>query len=199
MNVESPKVSVVIPACNQAGYLTESIQSVLSQTYNDYEIIVVDDGSTDDTRAVVERMGGGIRYVWQENQGLAGARNTGIRAARGEYVALLDSDDAWLPSFLASMMSLAKANPDAAVLYCGVIYMDQWGCYLPQSGRMRILPTHELYETLLRYNFLIPSTIVMNRSVVASAGFFDVAFRRLQDWELWIRLLKQGRTLRGPR
>ena len=197
MNVETPKVSVVIPACNQARYLAESIQSVLAQTYNDYEIIVVDDGSTDGTRAVVESLGNGIRYVWQENQGLAGARNTGIREARGKYVALLDSDDAWLPSFLASMMSLVKANPDAAVFYCGVIYIDEWGCYLPQSGRTRILPPAQFYETLLRFNFLIPSTIVMNLDVVVSAGSFDVAFRRLQDWELWMRLLRQRHVFVG--
>jgi len=197
MNVESPTVSVIIPAWNQAQYLAESIRSVLAQTYDDYEIIVVDDGSTDETRAVVESFGNRIRYVWQENQGLADARNTGIGEARGEYVALLDSDDAWLPSFLTSMMLLAKANPNAAVLYCGVIYVDHCGCYLPQSGRTRILPRDELYKTLLRFNFLIPSTIVMKRSVVMSAGLFDVAFRRLQDWELWIRLMKQGQVFAG--
>ncbi len=197
MNVEAPKVSVVIPACNQARYLAESIQSVLAQTYDDYEIIVVDDGSTDGTRAVVESLGSGIRYVWQENQGLAGARNTGIREAHGKYVALLDSDDAWLPSFLASMMSLVTTNPEASVFYCGVIYIDEWGCYLPQSGRTRVLPTGQLYETLLRYNFLIPSTIVINRDLVIAAGSFDVGFRRLQDWELWIRLLRQQHVFAG--
>jgi glycosyltransferase involved in cell wall biosynthesis len=197
MNVQTPRVSVVVPACNQARYLAESIQSVLAQSYGDFEIIVVDDGSTDDTRAIVERLDPRIRYVWQENQGLAAARNTGICEARGEYVALLDSDDAWLPNFLASMMSLVDANPEAAVFYCGVIYVDEWGCYLPQSGHTRVLRSKELYETLLRYNFLIPSTIVMNRAEVVSAGLFDVHFRRLQDWELWIRLLREGRTFAG--
>ncbi|MFB3903307.1 MAG: glycosyltransferase family 2 protein [Acidobacteriota bacterium] len=197
MKVSVPSVSVVIPAFNQAGYLADAIQSVLAQTYSDYEIIVVDDGSTDETRAVVESQGPGIRYVWQENQGLAGARNTGIREARGRYVALLDSDDAWLPSFLSSMMWLAESRREATVFYCGVIYIDERGCDLPQSGHTRVLPRHELYETLLRYNFLIPSTIVMDRSAIVSAGLFDPAFRRLQDWELWIRLLRQGRTFAG--
>ncbi len=197
MKVQSPSVSVVIPAYNQAGYLAECIQSVLAQTYTDYEIIVVDDGSTDNTPNIVKSFSHAVRYVRQENQGLAGARNTGIREARGKYVALLDSDDAWLPTFLNSMMSLAKTTPEAAVLYCGIIYIDEWGCYLPQFGRMRVLPPEELYETLLRYNFLIPSTIVMDRSVVMAAGLFDVSFRRLQDWELWIRMLRQGYTIAG--
>ncbi|RPJ61832.1 MAG: glycosyltransferase [Acidobacteria bacterium] len=197
MKIDSPSISVVIPACNQAGYLPKCIDSVLAQTYGDYEVIVIDDGSTDDTPAVARGFGDRIRYIRQENQGLAGARNTGLGCARAPFVALLDSDDIWLPSFLSSMMGLVRKRPDAAVFYCGVVYVDQQGANLPQSGRMRILPPQEFYETLLRFNFLIPSTIVMNRQNVMSAGSFDVAFRRLQDWELWIRLLKQGHVFAG--
>ena len=104
MENSTPRVSVVIPAYNQAKYLGDAIQSVLSQTYRDFEIIVVDDGSTDDTPLVVSQLGGNLHYIRQTNQGLAGARNTGIRNAKGSYIALLDSDDIWLPEFLQKIL-----------------------------------------------------------------------------------------------
>jgi glycosyltransferase involved in cell wall biosynthesis len=197
MKLENPRVSVVIPAYNQAQYLEEAISSALGQTYTDFEVIVVDDGSSDDTAAVARKFKPAIRYIWHENQGLAGARNTGIRQARGRFIALLDSDDAWCSSFLASMMALIEERPQAAVYYCGVIYMDSAGRDLPQIGKVKIMPADALYQSLLRANFLIPSTIVLRRSVVAAAGLFDVTFRRLQDRELWLRLLRQGYTFAG--
>jgi glycosyltransferase involved in cell wall biosynthesis len=193
----NPKVSVVIPAYNQAHYLAEAIQSVVNQTFEDYEIIVVDDGSTDDTQLVAQQFEPSIRYIYQDNQGLAGARNTGIQHARGDLIALLDSDDAWLPTFLASMVSLMETKPQAAVCYCGVIYIDSLGRKLPQSGNTRVLSSEVMYDTILRMNFLIPSTIIMKRSVVITASLFDVNFRRLQDWELWVRLLRAGYIFAG--
>lgn len=192
-----PKVSVVIPAYNQARFMAEAIRSALAQTFCDYEIIVVDDGSTDDTPQIVKQFGGQVRYLWQENQGLAAARNTGIRQARGEYIALLDSDDAWRPNFLQVMTDLAARYPDAAVFYCPVVYMDTSGHELPQPGNRQVLLPEEIYSTLLRANFLVPSTILMRRSVIMEAGLFDPAFRRLQDWELWLRLLRDRHTFVG--
>ena len=93
-------VSVIIPAYNQARFLGEAIKSVLSQTYHNFEIIVVDDGSTDDTPLVASQFAGRINYFRQENQGLASSRNTGIRNSSGHFIALLDSDDQWLPNYL---------------------------------------------------------------------------------------------------
>ena len=197
MSKRTPAVSVVIPAYNQGQYLRGAIKSVLAQTYHDYEIIVVDDGSTDNTAAIAAGFEPDIRYIYQDNQGLAGARNTGIRQARGEYIALLDSDDLWLPSFLEAMMALAAANPRAAVFYCGLNYIDARGRLLPQSGRIKPTPPEEMYHTLLRANHLVPSATMIKRSVVVEAGLFDIAFRRLQDWELWIRLLRRGHTFIG--
>lgn len=190
-------ISVVIPTYNQAQYLTEAIQSVLDQHINSYEIIVVDDGSIDETAEVVNGFGNRVSYIYQENQGLAGARNTGICAAQGDYVALLDSDDMWLPPYLETMARLLNQNPEAAIYYCRAQCMDSHGNGLPQvlgGPGNTVGPT---YKELLRYNYLIPSTIILRRSVVVAAGLFDLDFRRLQDRELWVRLLQAGHQFVG--
>lgn len=188
---EESFVSVVIPAYNQAQYLFGAIEGVLTQTHKDYEIIVVDDGSTDNTPDVAKQFMDSIRYLRQENQGLAGARNTGILVAKGELISLLDADDQWLPSYLKKMVALANKQPGAAVYYCCAQGMDAKGNDLPQVFGGPIVPSEKMYETLLRADFLIPSTITMRKSVVKAAGLFDPTFRRLQDGELWIRLLKK--------
>jgi glycosyltransferase involved in cell wall biosynthesis len=195
--MSKPRVSVVIPAYNQADYLAEAIASSLDQTYQDYEIIVVDDGSTDETPAVAQRFGSAVRYIRQENQGLAGARNTGIRHAVGEYIALLDSDDRWSPDFLQTMMSLVDQHPEGTVYYAGWQFIDANGKDLPQAPNRRVVAQAAVYRAMLKSNFLIPSAIVMRRSTIVDAGMFDPAFRRLQDRELWVRLLRQGRLFVG--
>lgn len=193
----SPQVSVIIPAYNQARYLAEAIESALAQSFTDREIIVVDDGSTDHTAAIAKRFGNAIGYIYQENQGLASARNTGIRRARGELVALLDSDDAWLPNFLAELVRLATVQPQRAVFYSGVCYMDAEGSPLPQRGAVAVLSPAAFRRKLLRSNFLVPSAILMRRQAVLEAGLFDIRYRRLQDWELWVRMVRLGYTFTG--
>lgn len=197
MTTATPRVSVIVPAYNQAAYLAEALQSVLAQSYQNYEIIVVDDGSTDETPAIAQSFGSAIHYIRQENQGLAGARNTGIRQARGEYVALLDSDDRWLPDFLQTMMRLVDEQPSATVYYGGWRYMDIHGHDLPQASSQKVIPPAEMYAAMLKSNFLNCCTIVMHRANVMDAGLFDPLFRRLQDRELWVRLLRQGHTFIG--
>jgi glycosyltransferase involved in cell wall biosynthesis len=193
----APIVSVVVPAYNQAHYLPQTLDSIRAQTFADYEIVLVDDGSTDETPFVARRYAGRVRYIHQTNQGLAAARNTGIQAARGRYVALLDSDDAWEPDYLARMMVLAQQEPKTAVFYCGVTYIDENGRALPQPGSSRVVPPAQMYHTLLRANFLVPSTIFMRCEAALAVGLFDPDFRRLQDWELWLRLLRQGYQFQG--
>ncbi|MBP1599334.1 MAG: glycosyl transferase [Acidobacteria bacterium] len=119
-----PLVSIVIPDFNHAPYIGEAIQSVLDQTYPLHEIVVVDDGSTDDSREVVARFGNRVRYLWQENRGLSAARNTGIRAAQGEYVGLLDADDMYEPEFLSTLVPILEGRPDAAGVYCGYRFVN---------------------------------------------------------------------------
>ena len=110
-------ISVVIPTFNRAGYLPEAVDSVLAQGHASLELIVVDDGSTDDTAAVVARCGNAVRYHFQPNRGIAGARNAGAALARGAYLAFLDSDDAWTPGKLARQMAVLDANPGVDVVY----------------------------------------------------------------------------------
>jgi len=188
--VKKPYISVIIPLYNQSKYVGEGIRSALEQTYKDYEIIVIDDGSTDNSREVVELFGDQVRYIWQENKGLAGARNTGIRASKGELIGLLDADDQWLPKYLEKMVALADQYAEAAVYYCCAQSMDESGRDLPEIfGGPPRLPG-EMYSTLLRANFLIPSTILMRRSAVEEAEMFDKSLRSCEDWDLWLRILK---------
>jgi glycosyltransferase involved in cell wall biosynthesis len=183
-------VSVVIPNYNNAHYLKSAITSILNQTFTDYEIIVVDDGSTDNSRDVVGAFGNKVRYIWQENKGLGGARNTGILASKTEFIGLLDADDEWRPDFLEKMMALAQSHPDAVVYFSCAQGMDSSGNELPQIFG-RAISSNEIYQNLLRANFIIPSTVVFRRSTIVDVGLFEEKNRKLhgcEDWDLWLRL-----------
>jgi glycosyltransferase involved in cell wall biosynthesis len=185
-------ISVVVPNYNSCQFVENAIVSLVSQTYGDFEIIVVDDGSTDNSREVIMSFGSQVRYIWQENQGLASARNTGIRAARGELIGLLDADDQWRPHFLERMAALADLHPEASVYYCCAQGMDAAGRDLPEIFGGPIVQPSKLYHMLLRANFLIPSTLVLRRSHVQEAGLFDQNLRSCEDWDLWLRLLPES-------
>jgi glycosyltransferase involved in cell wall biosynthesis len=188
MSDPAPLVSIIIPAYNQARYLRQSVESALAQTYTPFEVIVVDDGSTDETAAIAASYGERISLIRQENRGLAGARNTGIRAARGEWVGLLDADDIWLPEYLAQVMALAAAHPQADVFYCRARSMDSAGNDLQQVFGSKAYEPDQLYCTILHANFIIPSTVTIRRKVVADAGYFDQSLRSCEDLDLWLRI-----------
>jgi glycosyltransferase involved in cell wall biosynthesis len=189
MCAKTPRISVVIPVYNQAEFVGHAIQSLLHQTINCHEIIVVDDGSTDDSRAVVSEFGDKVNYIYQENQGLAGARNTGIRAAKGDLIGLLDADDIWVPDYIEKMMALVERHPEAAVYYGCAQSIDEQGHELPQIFGKPAMHSDSLYHTLLRANFIIPSTVLMRRAIIERAGLFDQTLRSCEDWDLWLRLL----------
>ncbi len=186
----TPLVSVVIPNFNHALYLSAAIASVLAQSYPNVEIIVVDDGSTDESRAVAARYGNRIRYIWQENRGLSAARNTGIRAANGEYIGLLDADDLYEPHYLSTMITTLQANPEADGLYCGYQFVDQYNQPLPQI-EARQIPTEQIYATLLDGNFFVPESVLVHQRCYASAGAFDETLRACEDWDMWLRITRQ--------
>lgn len=187
-----PLVSIIIPAYNQAHFLVQAIESVLAQTYKNYEIIVVNDGSTDNTAEVAQSFGNKIRYIYQENRGLAGARNTGISHAAGEYIALLDSDDVWLPDFLEKMIRQTRLFPASTVFFCAALCMDAEGNDLPQKIHVKTDSARpDFYETLVFANFIIPSTVVMKSLPVKKAGCFDESLRSCEDWDLWLTLLPE--------
>lgn len=180
-------VSVVIPAYNQAIFLGRAIESVLAQTYPHYEIIVIDDGSTDETRQVAAGFGDRVRYIWQENLGLAGARNTGILAANNELIGLLDADDQWKPNYLEEMVNLTEENPAAVAYYCQAQCMDINGQDQPRILGGPPVPPEKLYWVVLGANFIIPSTVLLRKTPLIDAGMFDVNLRSCEDWDLWLR------------
>jgi len=185
--MSSPSVSVVVPSFNSAHFLPEALDSVLHQTRPADEIVVVDDGSTDDCRQVVEDFGSRVRYVRQENQGLAGARNTGVRNTDGELIGLLDADDRWAPDYLERMTLLARKE-FAAAYYCSARCMDENGDPLSEIVGGPALPPEDFYQSLLRSNFVVPSTVLLRREALLAAGLFDASLRCVEDWELWLRL-----------
>ena len=190
-----PKVSVVIPAYNYAAFLPKAIDSVLSQQFTDYEIIVVDDGSTDSTAQVVAQYGARVRYIHQKNAGLPAARNTGIKAARGEFVGFLDADDQWLPTFLKQAVeTFARLSPDFAIVAFRPIYVDQNG---NQLGLKRIVAERDEEITCADIIFKTrfpPSAVVARRAALDACGGFNPVLRSSEDRDMWIRMATRYRV-----
>jgi glycosyltransferase involved in cell wall biosynthesis len=185
-------VSVVMPVYNRAAYVGAAIESVLAQTYRPIQLIVVDDGSMDESAEIIRTFGDAIHPIFQENQGVSAARNVGLSAATGAYIAFLDSDDMWEPSFAETMVAAANSRPDAAVFYSRGRAMDATGAMLPQSVSAHRVAPEAMYATLLRKNFLIPSAMLLRREALDDVAWFDSAFTVGEDWDLWLRLLQRG-------
>lgn len=183
-----PLVSAVIPAYNCERFIAETIRSVLGQTYRDVECIVVDDGSTDGTARVVEAFGDRVRLVRQANAGPSRARNTGVAAARGEYVAFLDSDDAWLPEKLERQVPLLQSRPELGLVYTGIYFADETltptSVMLPPDGR------RALRNTLLLELPVIPLSMtgVMPTRAFHEVGGFDEQLSNASDWDFTCRV-----------
>lgn len=186
MPTESPLVSVVIPTYNYGHCVSEAVDSALAQTYRAVEVIVVDDGSTDDTRQRLSGYGDRIRYVYQPNAGLSAARNTGIRVARGAFVALLDSDDAFHPRKLELQMGYLASHPD--VPFLAADHMDGQTCppwpTVPAAPPVRSV---ELDELVVKARFG-PGGVVVRRVCFDQVGMFDESLRSVEDRDMWIRL-----------
>lgn len=187
---QSERVSVIIPNFNHARYLGDAIQSVLNQTYRPVEVIVVDDGSTDDSRAVAARFGEQVTTIWQENQGLSAARNTGLAAATGSLIALLDADDLFEPDFLSTLVTIIANDPAIAGVHCGYRFVDHRNRPLPQVEARDVAPG-QLYHDLLASNFLVPESMLLRRRCYEEAGLFDTSLRACEDWDMWLRIASQ--------
>jgi glycosyltransferase involved in cell wall biosynthesis len=150
-------VSVLIPSYNRGYVLGKSIESVLAQTYRPIEVIVVDDGSKDDTRAIIERFGPAIRYIYQENAGLAAARNTGLAAARGEFIAFQDSDDIWLPWKLQVQVALLQSIPELALVWTDMTAVNPAGMVVSKS---HLKTMYHTYQKIKAEDYLSNSGLV---------------------------------------
>jgi glycosyltransferase involved in cell wall biosynthesis len=188
----APRVSVVIPAYNRARYLPAAVASVLRQSYADFELIVVDDGSTDSTPEVVRGIDDRrLRLVTNPvSLGIAGARNRGLDCARGEYVAALDSDDIAYPQRLARQVSFLDAHPDFALVGSWSSWMDEWGRAL--RGVKRRPVDADDAAALLIFNSCLTQSSVMIRTATLREYRYDEAFTMSSDFELWARLAAGG-------
>jgi glycosyltransferase involved in cell wall biosynthesis len=194
-NGSSPLVSVIIPAYQATPYIAGTLDSVLAQTLSDYEIIVVNDGSPDtvDLERVLEPYRDRIVYIVQENRGQAGARNTGIRAARGEFFAFLDNDDQWEPEFLNFHTGVMQVDPSLDVHYCDAIIFGDTA----RSGHtvMEFTPSkgEATFERLVRRECTVLNCATLSRrEAVLRAGMFEESLRHGEDIDLWLRIARQG-------
>jgi hypothetical protein len=190
----APRVSVVIPVYNLRPYLSEAIESALGQTLpsDELEVIVVDDGSTDDSAAVARRYVPRVRLLEQPNRGVSAARNAGIREARGTFLAFLDADDRIRPGKLAAELAAFAAAPDRGVAYSGWRCIDEAGADLPEQG----VPRQEgaLLSQLALGNLVHPHAPLVRRDAVMGVGGFDESLSPAADWDLWLRLTRAGLT-----
>jgi len=182
-----PEVSIIIPTYNSAQYLTDAIDSVLGQTVGDLEVLVIDDGSTDNTESVMRRYAGSVRYIRQENRGVAAARNRGIAESLGRYVAFLDADDTWLPDKLERQINALGARPDKRFCYTAFTLVT---ADLSPLGIVRSNRHGAALEDLLMNGNVVGSicTVLCERSLFETSGGFDQGLSQCADWDMWVRL-----------
>ena len=182
-------VSTVIPAYNAEAFIHKAIESVLNQTTPVDEIIVVDDGSRDRTRAVVESYGGRVRLISQQNQGPSPARNLGVRSATSDLIAFLDADDAWHPQKIEKQLAALADAPNAILCYTGLLNLNVDGSQCVRAAS----PLKALRSALRIYNpGLTPSCVMLSRAAFLQAGGFNSSQKVCEDWDLWLRLLQIG-------
>ena len=191
MNEENhqPLVSVVIATYNYGRFLAEAVHSILGQTYPAREIIIIDDGSTDETADVAASFGDAVRYIKQDNAGVSAARNNGIRRAKGEFVAFLDADDQWAPEKLEKQKSLLDALPDSVAL----VGTKTWEVF-EDGHRIDTTPAVKRQDPILSRlemvvrNRMVTSSTFMKRECLERVGGFDEELNYCEDWDLWLRI-----------
>lgn len=195
-----PRVSVIIPTYNCARFIAATLDSVLAQTDQDFEIIVVDDGSTDNTRAVLQPYLDRITYIFQQNSERSAARNNALRRAGGEYVAFLDSDDLWTPDKLERQIAVLEANPQVSLVFSQARYIDENGQPISFCGQTI---DGEPGEAVKIADYSIPllsgnvvagggSAAVVRRWMLDEVGEFDLDLVQSEDWDMWVRLAQMG-------
>lgn len=194
-----PTISVILPTYNRAKFIARAINSILNQTYTDYEIIVVDDGSVDNTKEILKPYMGKIEYIYHEHLGASAARNVGIKAAKGEYIAFLDSDDEWLPEKLSIQMSSLASDEKIVAHSVNAVFSPRGDrknttfeeCKFSLKQRSGILENPFFW--LLKYHALVaPQTTLCRKKAVLAAGLFDESIPYLEDYEFMCRLALQG-------
>lgn len=186
MITEPIVISVIIPTYNRATLVLEALESVFCQDLPGIEIIVVDDGSTDDTRQRLLPMLSRIRYVYQERTGVSGARNTGMRLAHGQWLAFLDSDDLWLPHKLTRQMQYLAAHPELRICQTEETWIRQGSRWNPRRYHRK--PSGYCFDELLQRCLVSPSAVILHRSLLEEVGDFDEELPACEDYDLWLRI-----------
>jgi glycosyltransferase involved in cell wall biosynthesis len=186
------KVSVVIPTYNCARYLAAAVDSVLAQTYRPWEIIIVDDGSTDSTAQVLTPYSGAIKYLYQENRGEPAARNLGLRNATGEFIACLDADDSWLPDKLELQMGYFATHPTCDFVYTDTLSFDDTGV-LHRSLKAyfnQTFPSGNIFCQLFRETIFGSGSVVFRKGCMEKVGYFNEQLLIGSDYEMWLRMAR---------
>ena len=181
-----PLVSAIIPTYNRVSFVREAINSVLAQKYTDYEIIVVDDGSNDNTHAVLTALNQQIRIIRQPNLGVSAARNAGILAAKGTYLAFLDSDDLWQKNKLLHQIQFFQNHPAAKICYTGETWIRN-GRHINQT-KNHTKYDGWIFEHLLPRCIISASSIMFHREIIEKVGLFDTSLTVCEDYDMWLRL-----------
>ncbi len=180
-----PTVSIVIPTYNRENIICKAIDSALSQTFKNLEIIIIDDGSTDRTKTVLEKYGARLHYFYQENRGISGARNTGINRCSGDYVAFLDSDDYWLPEKLEKQIALFQKHPEYGMVACQCASIGPDGEFRQKN---RPGKSGSVLLDLFKKNFIRTSSAVIKKDCFLKAGLFDETLKECEEYDLWLRI-----------
>ena len=184
-----PLISVIIPTYNRGWTVCEAIESVLGQDYENFELIVVDDGSTDNTQNLLEKYGNKIKVVFQNNRGVSSARNTGIKQAKGTYIALLDSDDLWEKNKLSVQMNFFDHNPNALICQTEEIWIRNGKRVNPKIKHQK--PSGMIFEESLYLCLVSPSAVMIKKRLFNLVGFFDENLPACEDYDMWLRISLQ--------
>ncbi|MBI3591279.1 MAG: glycosyltransferase [Candidatus Melainabacteria bacterium] len=188
-----PKVSIVIPTYNREHFISETIQSVLEQTYKDFEVVVVDDGSTDNTREKLEKFGNRIKSIFQKNSERAIARNNGVKNSTGEYIAFLDSDDTWEKDKLEKQVEILDNKKDIILAYCQCSRINKHGEKIKTAKRQLEGYSGEVFEKLLLRNFIASPTPIIRRKLYENTLGFETKHVPYEDWGFWLRYSLLGK------
>ena len=183
---KNPEVSVIIPTYNRGWIIKEAIDSVLAQDFRDFELIVVDDGSTDDTLRILDSYGQDLVAIQQPNRGVSAARNRGIAAAGGRLIAFLDSDDRWLPRKLSTQVEFFKSNPGAMINQTEEIWIRNGVRVNPKTRHLK--PAGMIFERSLELCLVSPSAVMIRRALFDEVGLFDEDLPACEDYDLWLRI-----------
>jgi len=185
-------VSVIIPSYNCGKYIKEAIESVFSQTYKNFEIIVIDDDSTDDTEYSLKEYIGKITYFKQPHRGAASSRNEGLKRAKGDFIAFLDADDVWEKEKLEKQIKYLEEHPEAGMVYTDLYRIDMRTNRL-LSRWSEVFPVKEgfVFKDLIEKNFIQTSSTLMKKEVIECIGFFDETFKAYEDIDYWVRIAEK--------